>query len=165
MTVNNQKTSFRSIAGFLFWVGICFFVAWTASLVTPEAVASEWYRSLNKPVWNPPDWLFGPVWGLLYAFMGIAAWQVWRKFGFREAGIALFFFLVQLVLNGLWTQIFFGFRNPGLAFIEIIFLLAAIFVSIILFFQKDKLAGWLMVPYFLWVGFATALNGAIWMMN
>ena len=97
--------------------------------------------------------------------MGIAAWIVWKQFGFRNAGAALTLFFVQLVLNGLWSQIFFGMQQIGWAFAEIVVLLAAIIFTTMLFFKKSKLAGWLMAPYIVWVSFATVLNGAIWWLN
>lgn len=153
------------IAGLIFWVGICYLTAWTGAQVSPGIASAEWYQSLNKPDWNPPAWLFGPVWTTLYTMMGVAAWLVWKRFGFGEGRTALVWFLIQLGLNGLWSQIFFGLQEPGWAFVEILFLLAAIIYTTVLFFEKNRIAGWLMVPYILWVSFATALNGAIWVMN
>jgi translocator protein len=161
---NSSKLLFR-IGGLLFWVGLCYFTAWTGAQVSPGIAPADWYQALNKPSWNPPSWLFGPVWTTLYTLMGIAAWLIWKDFGFSDAKTALSFFLVQLVLNGLWSQIFFGMQEPGWAFAEIILLLAAIVVTTILFFRKNRAAGWLMVPYIAWVSFATVLNGAIWLMN
>lgn len=161
---NSSKLLFR-IGGLLFWVGLCYFTAWTGAQVSPGIAPADWYQALNKPSWNPPSWLFGPVWTTLYTLMGIAAWLIWKEFGFADAKKALSFFLVQLVLNGLWSQIFFGMQEPGWAFAEIILLLAAILVTTILFFRKNRAAGWLMVPYIAWVCFATVLNGAIWLMN
>ena len=161
---NSSKLLFR-IGGLLFWVGLCYFTAWTGAQVSPGIAPADWYQALNKPFWNPPSWLFGPVWTTLYTLMGIAAWLIWKEFGFSDAKTALSFFLVQLVLNGLWSQIFFGMQEPGWAFAEIILLLAAIVVTTILFFRKKRAAGWLMVPYIAWVSFATVLNGAIWLMN
>jgi tryptophan-rich sensory protein len=97
--------------------------------------------------------------------MGVAAWRIWDRFGFLAAKAALAAFLIQLVLNGLWSRIFFGMQEPGWAFFEILLLLAAIVITTILFFKKNTIAGWLMVPYGLWVGYASTLNGAIWIMN
>jgi tryptophan-rich sensory protein len=166
VTASIQNRSLQiNIAGFIFWVGICYLVAWAGAQVSPGIASSDWYDALNKPSWNPPGWIFGPVWTLLYTLMGIAAWQIWRKYGFSKAKISLSFFLIQLALNGLWSQLFFNFQNPGAAFFEIIILLIAIIITSVLFFQKQKSAGWLMLPYILWVGFATLLNGTIWMIN
>jgi len=97
--------------------------------------------------------------------MAVAAWRIWKLLGFKNGATELSVFAFQLALNGLWSFLFFGLQNPGLAFLEIIILLAAILATTYLFFQKDRIAGWLMVPYILWVSFATVLNGAIWLMN
>ncbi len=144
---------------------ICFFTAWTGAQVSPGIASTEWYDQLNKPDWNPPGWVFGPVWTLLYTLMAIAAWRIWLKLGFKDGKKELGFFFLQLILNGLWSQLFFGLQNPGLAFAEIIVLLLVIVYTTMLFFRVDKVAGWLMVPYIVWVAFATVLNGTIWMMN
>jgi len=121
--------------------------------------------SLNRPAWNPPGWVFGPVWTALYTMMGVAAWVAWNRFGIKAARVALAAFIVQLLLNGMWSWIFFGMQKPGWAFFDIILLLVAIVITTILFFKKNTIAGWLMVPYVLWVGYASTLNGAIWIMN
>ena len=160
-----QRSTLQKIAGLIFWIGICYVTAWTGAQVSPGIAPAEWYESINKPDWNPPGWLFGPVWTLLYTLMGIAAWTIWKKFGFGKAKAALSMFFVQLFLNGLWSQLFFGAQEIGWAFFEIILLLAAIIVTTYLFYQKSVAAGWLMVPYILWVSFATVLNGTIWWMN
>lgn len=144
---------------------LCFFTAWVGAQVSPGIASSDWYEELNKPEWNPPGWLFGPVWTILYTAMAVAAWRIWLKVGFTDGKLELGFFFIQLFLNGLWSQLFFGMQNPGLAFAEINLLLAAIIYTTILFFRVDKIAGWLMVPYILWVAFATVLNGSIWMIN
>lgn len=165
MKTTNALFTIKNVTGLLFWVGICYLVAWTGALVSPGMGSSEWYQSLNKPAWNPPDWVFGPVWTLLYTLMGIAAWHIWRTYGFKNARPALVMFLIQLLLNGLWSQLFFGMESPGWAFVEIFFLLGAIIVTTILFFRKSSFSGWLMIPYVLWTTFATFLNGVIWLMN
>lgn len=164
--MNSQKDSklFSTIMLVLF-LALCFGVAWTGAQVSPGNSSSEWYEQLNKPDWNPPDWMFAPVWTLLYTFMAIAVWRIWRKLGFRNGKAELGVFFVQLLLNGLWPQIFFVVQDPGLAFVEIILLLIAIIVTTVLFFRTDNTAGWLMMPYMLWVAFATVLNGTIWLMN
>lgn len=153
------------VAGLIFWVGICYATAWLGAQVSPGIAPAEWYETINKPDWNPPGWVFGPVWSMLYTLMGIAAWLVWKKHGLTKAAPALAAFMVQLLLNGLWSQIFFGMQEIGWAFFEIILLLAAILSTTVLFFRKSKWAGWLMLPYLLWVCFATVLNGTIWFMN
>lgn len=163
--MKQQSSSAKTIIGFFLWIGICYAVAWSGAQVSPGIASPDWYSSLTKPTWNPPAWLFGPVWALLYTFMGISAWNVWRFFGFKHAKVALSLFLIQLFLNGLWSQLFFGFHQLGWAFVEIICLLIFIVLTTISFFYKRKLSGWLMVPYILWVSFATALNGTIWWLN
>lgn len=165
MSSNNSSKSYFRIAGLIFWVGLCFFIAWTGAQVSPGIASSEWYDALNKPAWNPPGWLFGPVWTTLYTMMGVAAWLIWKEFGFKNAKAALVVFLIQLLLNGLWSQLFFGMQKLGWSFFEIILLLATIITTTYLFFQKNRTAGWLMVPYIAWVSFASVLNATIWMMN
>ncbi len=160
-----KRSTLSKIFGLIFWIGICYLVAWLGAQVSPGIAPADWYNSLNKPSWNPPSWVFGPVWTTLYTLMGIAAWLVWKKFGFKYAKPALSVFLIQLVLNGLWSQLFFGLKSPGWAFLEIFFLLATILLTTFLFSKKVKAAAWLMVPYILWVAFATVLNGTIWWIN
>jgi tryptophan-rich sensory protein len=145
-------------------VGVCFAAAAVGSIYTTPAIPG-WYASLQKPAWNPPNWVFGPVWTLLYLMMAVAAWLVWRERGFAGATLALAFFSLQLVLNALWSIIFFGWRNPALALVEIFFLWAAIFTTMLAFWRVSHAAGWLMWPYLLWVTFAGFLNLAIWKLN
>lgn len=125
-----------------------------------------WYADLVKPSWNPPSWVFGPVWTTLFALMGIAAFLVWRKgLQRRDVRIALGVFAVQLVLNTCWSILFFGLRNPGAAFAKIIALWLAILATIVTFFRISKTAAWLLLPYIAWVSFAAYLNYTIWMLN
>lgn len=109
--------------------------------------------------------MFGPVWSTLFVMMAVAAWLVWRPAGFISAKVPLLLFTVQLALNVGWSWIFFGLHQPGWAFVEIVILWAAIAVTLRLFFQRSKLAGWLLVPYLAWVSFAAVLNFAIWRLN
>lgn len=154
-----------SLAGLVFWIGICYLAAWTGALVSPGMAPSDWYDALSKPAWNPPGWVFGPVWTALYTMMGVAAWSIWDRFGIKAARAALAAFIVQLLLNGLWSRIFFYMQEPGWAFFQIILLMAAIVITTILFFKRKTIAGWLMVPYVLWAAYAATINGAIWIMN
>jgi benzodiazapine receptor len=138
------------------------------SLFTVPAISS-WYVGLTKPSFTPPSWVFGPVWTTLFALMGVAVflvWSVYDKAGERtqkrKIKIALAFFAGQLVLNTLWSIIFFGMRNPGAAFVEIIFLWLAILATIIAFSRISKQAAILLLPYILWVSFAAFLNYSIW---
>lgn len=165
MNSETKRSTIYKTGGLIFWIGFCYVVAWFGAMVSPGIASPEWYNTLNKPSWNPPNWVFGPVWTTLYTMMGIAAWLVWKKFGFQKAKPALIAFLIQLILNGIWSQLFFGLKAPGWAFLEIFFLLAAILLTTVLFSKKVKAAAWLMVPYILWVSFAAFLNGTIWWIN
>jgi translocator protein len=157
---SNLNTSYK-VVSLIGWIGLCFLTAWIGSRFAP----GEWYVQLQKPSWTPPGYLFGPVWSLLFLSMGIAAWLVWKRAGVLGARLALSLFLVQLVLNGMWSWIFFGMREPGLAFAEILILWGAILVTLIAFWQKSAPAGILLIPYLAWVSFASILNFSIWQMN
>ena len=122
-----------------------------------------WYATLDKPSWNPPNWLFGPVWTLLYIMMGIAAWLVWKTKD--RIGPAMVLFGAQLVFNLAWSLIFFGLRSPGWALIEVVFLWGSVLLTMLAFFGRQTVAGWLFVPYHAWVSFAAVLNFAIWSLN
>lgn len=152
-------------------VAVCEFAGIIGSVFTIPSIQS-WYIGLVKPALNPPAWIFGPVWTMLFAFMGIAAFLIWSSYAKASARqwkigikIAIGIFGLQLLLNTLWSIIFFGLHNPAGAFIEIIFLWLAILATIIAFSKISKLAAWLLVPYILWVSFAVYLNYAIWIMN
>ena len=148
----------------LFVVG-CELVGILGALTTATG-ESSWYASLAKPVFQPPNWLFGPVWTLLYALMGIAAFLVWREgTDRRDVRIALGLFVAQLVLNGIWTPIFFGAQSIVGGAVVIVALLVVLAFTIRAFFRVSRAAGWLLVPYILWVGYATALNLSIWVLN
>jgi translocator protein len=125
----------------------------------------EWYASLNKPSWNPPSWIFGPVWTALYTMMAVAAWLVWRRGGWTTQGRALSLYLVQLALNAAWTPLFFGLKMPGLAFAEILLLLTAIIATALAFRSASTAAAMLLAPYATWVGFASFLNFTLWRLN
>ena len=125
----------------------------------------EWYAQLKKPAWNPPGWIFGPVWTALYTMMAVAAWLVWRRGGWAVQRKALAWFLVQLVLNALWSPLFFGWKNPDLAFAEIVLLWVAIFGTLLAFWKAHRAAGALLLPYLAWVSFAAVLNFTLWQLN
>lgn len=137
-------------------------ISMSAGFIGSRFPPGEWYQNLVKPPWNPPGWIFGPVWTLLYILMGIAAWMVWKDRGFS---IPVYFFMGQLVLNALWSYLFFGINRPDLAFLEIIVLWSAILVTMILFWRVRSTAGVLFVPYLLWVSFASVLNLTLWRLN
>jgi translocator protein len=145
------------------FVVICFAAAGVGSLATSTSVGS-WYQTLRRPSWNPPDWIFGPVWSSLYLSMAVAAWLVWRR-GSVGTKYALLLFFVQLGLNVLWSVIFFGLRLPGQAFAEIIALWVAILLTTAAFWRSSALAGALLLPYLVWVSFAAILNYTIWQLN
>jgi tryptophan-rich sensory protein len=146
------------------FVGASFAAAGVGQLLG-RPPGGEWYDQLRKPSFTPPSWVFGPVWSVLYASMGVAAWLVWRRRGLRGGARPLGLFAVQLVLNAAWTPLFFGLRLPGAALIEIAALWAAVVVTTWSFFRVSRAAGALMVPYAAWVSFAAVLNFSIWRLN
>jgi len=140
-------------------------VSFSAAAVGSGFMPGEWYAQLNKPAWNPPSWLFGPVWTVLYVMMALAAWLVWRRGGFAAQRRPLVLFFSQLGLNALWSPLFFGLRNPALAFVEILLLWCAILATLLAFWKVRSLAGILLAPYLAWVSFAAFLNFTLWRMN
>lgn len=158
----------QGVASQLLWliviVGICFAVAGVGSWVMPSAL-NEWFTTLRKPAWNPPNWVFGPAWTVLYLFMGVAAWLVWRQRGWAESAAPLTLFAVQLLLNGAWTWLFFGLRLPWVAFAEILLLWGTILATVLSFSRVSPFAAWLLVPYLAWVTFAAVLNFTLARMN
>lgn len=125
----------------------------------------EWYAGLTKPGWNPPNWLFGPVWSLLYLMMAVAAWLVWRQRGRQRVRAPLCVYGFQLVLNALWSWLFFGLHRMGLALAEILLLAVMILATIVLFWRVSRAAGLLLVPYLAWVSFAAFLNFTLLRLN
>ena len=154
-------SSGKSAFGLMGWLVVSFAAAAAGSRFLPGA----WYATLTKPAWNPPAAVFAPVWTVLYASMGVAAWLVWRRAGFIGARAALAAFGVQLVLNALWSYLFFGLHRPGVALADIGALWIVIVVVAVLFWRVDWRAGALMVPYLAWVGFASCLNFVLWRLN
>jgi tryptophan-rich sensory protein len=146
-------------------VAIPLLVGGLSGFATARGVA-DWYPTLVKPSFNPPAWVFGPVWTVLYIMMGVAAFLVWRA-GLDVDGvrIALTVFAVQLALNGLWSILFFGMQAPGLALIEIVLLWIAIGFTVVLFWRVFPLPGALLLPYWAWVSFAAVLNASLWWLN
>jgi len=153
-----------SLAVLVLFVAVCLAVSGAGAIFTAGSVR-DWYPTLQKPAWTPPSWLFGPVWTILYLMMALAAWLVWQR---REmAGVkgALGLFAFQLVLNAAWSPLFFGLKNPLAGLLDIVPLWAFILATLVSFWKISPAAGALLVPYWLWVSFATALNFAIWRMN
>ncbi|MGD8415384.1 MAG: tryptophan-rich sensory protein [Candidatus Latescibacterota bacterium] len=149
------------VLGLIFWIAISLGAGWVGSRFPP----GEWYAGLAKPAWNPPNSVFAPVWSILYVLMGVASWLVWRRAGFSGAPVALGLFGCQLVLNALWSYLFFGLHQPGFAFLCIIALWLAILATMIGFWRHSVPSGLLLLPYLCWVGFASALNLQLWRLN
>lgn len=156
-------SSRKKILGLVVWLGVSFAAAFVGAMASVQA--ETFYSRLSQPAWAPPSWVFGPVWTLLYALMGIAAWLVWLSGGFTANRKAFFFFLAQLGVNALWSWLFFKWHRGYLAFMDTLALLLLIAVTLALFWRVRPLAGALLVPYLLWVMFASALNYSIWRMN
>lgn len=159
MPTGTTKKQWLMLAGLIL---LCLAVGSIGGFASASAI-DGWYRTLAKPWWNPPDWVFGPVWTVLYIMMAVAAWLVWKT-GDR-VGPALTLFFVQLALNLAWTFIFFSAEQPGLALVEIVFLWLSVLFTMLAFFGRQTTAGWLFVPYLAWVSFAGILNLAIWWLN
>ena len=154
----------RSALVFLAFLVVVLATASIGGFFTGPAVR-DWYPLLTKPSWTPPGWIFGPVWMALYLCIAVAGFLAWRKSGFTGARWAMLWFGLQLVLNAGWSWIFFGLRQPGWAFAEIVVLWGSILASTISLFRVCRAAGWLFIPYLLWVTFAAALNFSIWRLN
>jgi translocator protein len=160
-TQDPAPSSIRQTIALIGWLALCFAAASTAVFVSIDG----WYFTLTKPSWNPPAWVFGPVWSLLYTLMAVSAWIVWRKGGWQAQGKILGLFLLQWFLNAAWTPLFFGLHHLGLAFAEIFLLWLAIAATLISFWRVSKAAGVLLIPYLAWVTVAAALNFTIWRLN
>lgn len=159
--VTPQSRPLRKGLGLAGWLLLCFAAAAFGSLFLP----GEWYAQLRKPAWNPPNWIFGPVWTALYTLMAVAAWLVWIRGGFAAQRVPLGLFLLQLLLNAAWSALFFGLHNPGLAFAEIVLLCLAIMGTLIAFWKAHRVAAVLLLPYLAWVTFAAVLNFTLWQLN
>ena len=151
----------RLALGLVGWLVACFLAASLGAVFMP----GEWYAALKKPAWNPPAWIFGPVWTALYTMMAVAVWLVWKRGGFLAHRRPLALFLTQLVLNAAWTPLFFGLHQPGFAFVEMVALWLAIAATLAAFWPFSRASAWLLAPYLAWVSFAAALNFALWRLN
>jgi len=154
-------TTTAMIIGAVGWLVLTFGAAAFGARFLPD----EWYRQLKKPTWNPPNWLFGPVWTVLYLLIAVSAWLVWRKYGLAGASAALAFFVLQLVLNAAWSWLFFRRHSIAGAFVDILALWVTILILLMMFWRLETLAGILLVPYLTWVSFAAVLNGTILGLN
>lgn len=159
-TPASTPSSFLGLVG---WLALCFAVSAIGAVASMDAKA--FYEGLVQPDWAPPGTIFGPVWMVLYALMGIAAWMVWRSGGFIRNGNALGLFIVQLGFNALWSWLFFAWHEGGWAFADIVLLWLMILAVLLDFWRVRPMAGLLLVPYLAWVGFAAALNFQVWQLN
>lgn len=157
--MDGQPSRYRPL---MFFLLATLGVGATASLFTTPNIPG-WYAGLIKPSFNPPNWVFAPVWTTLYVMMAVAAWRVWRRTGLKDR--ALYAFWAQLFLNFCWSGIFFALHQPGLALAELLLLDAVLLVTLVLFWGRDRLAGLLMAPYLAWTSFASLLNYEIWRLN
>lgn len=151
-------------AGLVVFLAACFAAAAIGSVFTGMSLA-EWYPALRKPSWNPPGWLFAPVWALLYVDMAVAGWIVWLDRSRMHIRWPIALFAIQLALNAIWPGIFFGLRAPAAAFAEIAILWLAILATIVAFARVRAIAAWMLTPYLGWVTFAAALNWTIYRLN
>lgn len=164
MAMESSESLSLQIIGLAIFIAICLCAGGLGAIATTPEIEG-WYKTIEKPFWNPPEYIFGPVWTTLYIMMGLAAWLVWKPEGFKAAATPLILFAAQLGLNVAWSWIFFGMHQPGWAFAEIVILCLAIVVTTVSFFRRSKAAGCLMVPYLAWVSFASVLNFVIWRLN
>ncbi len=146
----------------MFVVG-CLAVGFLGSLATSSSLQS-WYPGIRKPPLNPPNWVFAPVWSVLYILMAIAGWRLWNISSAHRFQLRMLF-VCQLVFNALWSPIFFGLRNPLAGLVDIVLLWVVLLMLTCMSWREDKVSGFLLVPYFLWVSFATYLNAALWWLN
>ena len=164
LAAENQRPSKSRHSGLVAVLGLFGFIVVTfcAPAIGVLTLPGAWYAALNKPFWNPPAWIFGPVWTFLYLLMAVAAWLVWKRAGWKSAA---WLYLIQLALNAAWTPIFFGAHALGWALVEIIVLWLAILVTMTAFLRVNRIAGWMLAPYLAWVSFAAFLNFTLWRMN
>ena len=153
----------KQIYGLLGWLVVSFAASAVGAVASIQA--KSFYSQLVQPDWAPPPGVFGPVWTALYAMMGIAVWLVWRSGGFRQNRYALTLFLLQLSFNALWSWLFFAWQRGALALADVLVLWILILATLISFWRVRPLAGALLIPYLLWVSFATALNYSLWQLN
>jgi len=162
---NTPRTNHRTrVFALIAFMVLCLIISAFGGAVTATSV-NDWYAALNKPFFNPPDWLFAPVWSVIYFMIAFSGWRVWLKTGIATAKGPFGLYAAQLALNLAWSFMFFGAQSPILGLIDVVILLAVIIANMIAFWKIDRLAGILLVPYALWVAFATLLNAAIWHLN
>ena len=162
--MSNLRTRSFEIISLIVFLIVCLSVSGVGGAITATSV-DTWYQALEKPAFNPPDWVFAPVWTALYLFMGVAAWRIWRFRALMAARIALLVFGLQLCLNVGWSFLFFGLQQINFGLVEIVILLFGIISNMILFWRLDRFAGLLFVPYVAWVSYATILNASLSFLN
>jgi benzodiazapine receptor len=158
-----EATAEKSLIGLLGWLALAFAAAAVGAIASVDA--ASFYAQLARPAWAPPASVFGPVWTVLYALMGVSAWLVWRERGAQLRLPALCVFVAQLVVNALWSWLFFYWKSGALAFGEVLILLALIIATVALFWRVRRLAAALLLPYLGWVAFASALTWSVWRAN
>ncbi|MGD8749188.1 MAG: tryptophan-rich sensory protein [Balneolaceae bacterium] len=151
----------KKVSGLIGWIFLCSL----AGIFGAQFEPGGWYQMLAKPSWTPPNWVFPVVWPILYVLMGISAWLVWKMKNTSLLQTEFTWFFVQLALNALWSWVFFGMQLIGTGLAEILLLWISILFTTLLFWKKNRIAGLLLIPYLLWVGYASALNFAIWHLN
>ncbi|MBW4053781.1 MAG: tryptophan-rich sensory protein [Proteobacteria bacterium] len=164
MSRENARTGSSKWLGLVTFIAVCLAIAAIGGAVTAKSVGT-WYQTLKRPEIAPPDWLFAPVWIVLYITIAVAGWRVWLARGRAGTRTAMAVYSAQLGLNLAWSFVFFGCHMIGVAFAEILVLLAAISINAVLFWRIDRVAGWLLAPYTAWVAFASVLNLALWHLN
>ena len=162
MTINLDKNNILWLFLFIF---LCLIFGNGIGGYFTFVSVETWYQTLNKPNFNPPDWVFGPVWTTLYVLMGVSIWLIWKKETSKIRTISMIIFWVQFFFNIFWTYLFFGIQRIDLGLFEIFFLIFLILINIIYFYKIDKIASYLLVPYVLWVSYASILNYKIWVLN
>lgn len=161
MDTTSDRSRRQIVVGLPAWI----LLALAAGLAGSRWLPGEWYLTLAKPAWNPPSFVFAPVWTTLYVLMGVAAWLVWCRAGFSRARRALVLFGIQLGLNALWSWVFFGAHQMLWGLVEMLLLWATILATILAFRRHSRAAAWLLVPYLAWVSFAAVLNFTLWRLN
>lgn len=154
----------RDLIGLALFLAIGIVVLAVGGRVTATNVGT-WYQTINRPSFNPPDWVFAPVWTALFIAMSVAAWRVWRVGGLAACRTEMGLYAIQLAFNLGWSVVFFGLRQIGWGFVEMVVLFVLIVATGLRFVRIDRIAGWLFAPYVAWVAFALVLNGAIWVLN
>ena len=160
----NESSTLTRVLVLIMFIAFCLTFGAIGGLITATSVET-WYQSLQKPSFTPPDWLFAPVWTILYILMAIAGWRIWRRLRWTDDGWELWLFALLLGLNLIWSLMFFGLRRVDFALVGILLLLSLILLNLVMFWRRDRTAGLLLLPYLIWVSYASLLNAQILMLN